>query len=508
MTETSARTDHAHSPAPPPDTAAATPPDTAPADSSAARAADADSTVPLSIPPTDGAAAAAARRALLVACGAAFVAFLDLSVVNIAFPAMTRDFPGTAASALTWVVSGYAVAFAALLTPAGQLADALGRGRVFLGALAGFALTSLLCAIAPGAEWLIIGRFLQGATAAFLIPAGLGLVLSVTPPARIGVAMAAWTAAGGFAATIGPAVGGALVEWFGWRSVFVINLPIAALLVALGLRLAAGDVRHGGGLPDLVGTAATALGIGGVVAAVTQGQQWSWADGRTLAAGLGGPALLAVALWRSRRHPRPAIAVGLWRSHRYALVNATAFVFGATIFAWLLAGPLWLDTVWQYSVLESAGAMTVGAIASMVTAVLAGRAPDSWQRWLGVLGALMFAASTFYMSTDIWNATPALWTAWVPAGILGGGGIGIILTVLGTAAAKSLPPQRFAAGVGMNLTARQSGGALGVAMLAAVFAAHPTDGLAAFHTLFTLCAAVAVAAAVLAAVPTRSEENL
>ncbi|MFE6857074.1 MFS transporter [Nocardia sp. NPDC057668] len=447
------------------------------------------------------AAQRAARRALLVACGAAFVAFLDLSVVNIAFPAITRDFPTTAPTSLTWVVSGYAVAFAALLTPAGQLADALGRGRVFLYALAGFAVTSLLCALAPNAEWLIAGRFLQGMTAAFLIPAGLALVLGVTAPERIGIAMAAWTAAGGFAATVGPAVGGALVEWFGWRSVFVINVPIVALLVAAGFRLAAGEEHRRDGLPDLVGTAATALGIGALVAAVTEGQQWGWDSWRTLACGLGGAALLAIALWRSRRHPRPAIAVGLWRSHRYALVNATAFVFGATMFAWLLAGPLWLDQVWNYSVLESAGAMTIGAIASMITAVAAGRAPESWQRWAGVIGALMFAASTYFMSTDAWNGTPALWTAWIPAGLLGGGGIGLVITVLGTAAARSLPPERFAAGVGMNLTARQSGGALGIAMLAAVFAANSTDGLAAFHTLFALCAAISLVAAVLAALP-------
>lgn len=455
-------------------------------------------------PPATG----AARRALLVACGAAFVAFLDLSVVNIAFPEITRDYPHTAPSTLTWVVSGYAVAFAAFLTPAGQLADALGRGRVFLYALAGFALTSLLCALAPGADWLIAARLLQGATAAFLIPAGLGVVLSVTAPERIGVAMAAWTAAGGFAATVGPAVGGALVDWFGWRSVFVINVPICLLLIVAGWTLTRRDIRHGDGLPDLLGTAATALGIGAIVAAVTQGQQWGWGDWRTLVCGLAGLALLGLALWRSGRHARPAIAVGLWRSHRYALVNATAFVFGASMFAWLLAGPLWLDSVWHYSVLQSAAAMTVGAIASMVTAVIAGRTPVAPQRWLGVLGALMFAASTFYMATDAWDGTPALWSAWVPAGILGGGGIGILITVLGTAAARSLPPQRFAAGVGMNLTARQSGGALGVAVLAAVFAANPGQPLTAFHTLFAVCGAIAVATAVLAALPVRSQESL
>ncbi|MCX4093918.1 MFS transporter [Nocardia sp. alder85J] len=447
-----------------------------------------------------------ARLALLVASGAAFMSFLDLSVVNIAFPAITRDYPHTAATTLTWVVSGYAVAFAALLTPAGQLADALGRGRVFLSALGGFALTSLLCALAPDANWLIAARFVQGGAAAFLIPAGLGLVLSVTPPERIGAAMAAWTAAGGFAATVGPAVGGALVDWFGWRSVFVVNVPIAALLLLAGLRLATGDQRHGDGLPDLAGTVATGLGIGAIVAAVTEGQQWGWTDWRTLTVGVGGAIALAAALWRSRRHPRPAIAVGLWRSHSYALVNATAFVFGAAMFAWLLAGPLWLDGIWHYSVLKSAGAMTIGAVASMVTAVLAGRAPAGRQRLLGILGAVMFAASTLYMSTGVWDATPALWQAWVPAGLLGGGGIGLLITVLGTTAARSLPPQRFAAGVGMNVTARQSGGALGIAVLAAVFAADPGAPLTAFHTLFAVCAVIALAAALLAAVPTRAEE--
>ncbi|WP_084514268.1 MFS transporter [Nocardia acidivorans] len=491
MTETTPRPSAA--PPDPPPSATSAPATTAPAS-----AAPAPTT-----PPADR----STRRALLVACGAAFVAFLDLSVVNIAFPAIGRDYPGTSPTTLTWVVSGYAVAFAALLTPAGRLADALGRGRVFLGALAGFALTSLLCALAPGAEWLITGRFLQGATAAFLIPAGLGLVLSATPPARIGVAMAAWTAAGGFAATIGPAAGGALVDWFGWRSVFVVNVPIALVLIALGLGLTAHEVRHADGLPDLLGTAATGLGIGAIVAAVTQGQPWGWDNWRTLASGIGGMVLLGIALWRSRSHPRPAIAVTLWRSHRYALVNAIAFVFGAAMFAWLLAGPLWLDNVWHYPVLKSAGLLTIGAVASMVTAVIAGRAPEQAQRWLGATGALAFAASAFYMSTDVFGVTPKLWSAWVPVGILGGGGVGMVITVLGTAAARSLPPQRFAAGVGMNLTARQSGGALGVAVLAAVFAAHPHDGLTAFHILFAICGAIAVVAAVLAALPVRTEET-
>lgn len=451
-----------------------------------------------------------ATYTLLLACGAAFIAFLDLSVVNIAFPAINRDFPNTPTATLTWVVSGYAVTFAALLTPAGRLADTLGRRRIFLIALAGFALTSLLCGLAPSANWLIAGRLLQGGAAALMVPSALGLVLSVTPRERIGAAIGAWSAAGGFAAVVGPAIGGGLVEAFGWRAVFVINIPVAMLLIVPGLRLAVPDHRQldntqpGKAFPDPIGTVAVALGLGSVVAGVTEGQRWGWTDPATLVTLIGGALLVLFALIRSARHHNPAIAVGLWQSRPYALANASSFVFGAAMFAWLLAGPLFLDAIWGYSILESAAALTIGAVASMVTATAAGRATSpAVRRWLGVLGALMFTATTLWMSTDTFNADPALWSAWIPAGVLGGGGVGIVVTVLGAAAASSLPPQQFATGIGMNVTARQVGGALGIAILAAVFAANSGDALAAFHTVFAVCAGIGAVAALVTAIPVR-----
>jgi len=454
-----------------------------------------------------------ARRTLLLACGAAFIAFLDLSVVNIAFPSLARDYPETPATTLTWVVSGYAVTFAALLTPAGRLADALGRRRLFLAALAGFALTSLLCGLAPNAATLIGGRLLQGATAALMLPAALGLLLEVTPRERIGAAIGAWSAAGGFAAVVGPALGGVLVETFGWRSIFVINVPIAVLLIVPALRIPVPEVRRSGSrLPDPVGTVAIALGLGGLVAGVTEGQRWGWNSPATLLA-LGLGAVLVAAVLRSARQgaagdsARSALAVELWRSRPYALANAASFVFAAAMYSWLLAGPLFLDAVWGYSVVGSAAALTAGAVASMVTASIAGRITTNGpRRWAGALGALMFAASALWMSTGAFGPDPALWSAWIPAAALGGGGIGLVLTTLGTAAASSLPPEQFAIGIAMNLTARQVGGALGVATMAAVLAAHPGDALTGLHTHFAVCAVIAVSAAVLTALPTRSEQ--
>lgn len=445
--------------------------------------------------------------ALLVASGAAFLAFLDLSVVNIAFPSLTRDHPATSPTTLTWVISGYAVAFAALLTPGGRIADSVGRRTVFLTALAGFALTSLLCGLAPNAGLLIAARVVQGATAALMVPSALGALLAVTPRARIGSAIAAWSAAGGFAAVVGPALGGALVEFFGWRSIFVINVPIALAVAGLAIRTLIPDAEPArGALPDPAGTIMVAAGLGGLVAGVTEGQRWGWtAPGTFAALGLGA-LLTLIALRRSLRHPNPALAVELWRSRPFALTNAASFAFGAAMFAWLLAGPMFLDAMWGYSVLGSAAALSVGAAASMVTATLTGRvtAPGP-RRWTGVLGVLMFLATLAWMSTDMFGPTPALWSAWIPAGILGGGGIGIVVTVLGATAANALPPHRFAAGTGMNLTARQLGGALGIAVLAAVFAAHPGDPLAGFHTVFLLCAGFAAVSACLIAIPSRQE---
>ncbi|MGW6425034.1 DHA2 family efflux MFS transporter permease subunit [Nocardia sp. NPDC055053] len=445
----------------------------------------------------------AAGRTLAVAIGASFIALLDLSVVNIAFPTIATTYPGTPTSTLTWIVSGYAVAFAALLTPAGRLADVLGRRRLFAVSLAGFAVTSLLCGLAPSAEWLIAGRILQGMTAAFMVPAALGLVLAATPREKIGAAIGAWSAAGGFAAVVGPAIGGGLVESLGWRAIFLVNVPIAIALIVPGLRLpVAEDTRRDSALPDPVGILAVALGLGAVVAAVTEGQSWGWTAPGTLIALIGGTVLVVYALARSLRHPDPAVAVSLWRNRQFALANAGSFLFGATMFAWLLAGPMFLDEVWGYSVLQSAAALTVGAAASMVASMITGRITTaSGQRWAGVLGALMYTAGLGWMSTDAFGPEPALWSAWIPAGLLSGGGVGIVITVLGTAAASSVPPQQFAAGIGMNTTARQVGGALGVAMLAAVLTAVSGDAVRAFHTVFAVGAVLGIASAVLLAVP-------
>lgn len=438
---------------------------------------------------------------LLLCSGATFMAFLDLSVVNIAFPSILKHFSGTSIDTLTWIVSGYAVMFAAMLTPAGRLADTLGRRKVFLASLLGFTLFSLLCGAAPTVGWLIVARFFQGGLAAGMIPAALGLILSTTPRERIPKAIGAWSAAAGFSAVIGPALGGLLVDAFGWRSVFVINGPIGLLLLFLAMRALP---RHlpatGTKLPDMVGTIALALGIGGVVTALTEGDKWGWSSVWTIGVLVIGLVLAAAAWMRSRKHDAPSIDVSLWTSKKYAMCNVASAILGASMFAWLLGAPLYAASIWHWGILETAGALTIGAVASMTGSTIAGNnKKPSMQRWTAVIGILMFAASNAIWASSLFGAEPNFWGAWVPSGLLGGGGLGLSLTALSSAAATAVPPMKFAAGVGMNLTARQVGGALGTAMLAAIMASHAHPGsVDAFHSVYAVSTVIALLAAVAA----------
>src|SRR6201996_3520256 len=171
-------------------------------------------------------------RVLTLAAGAAFLALLDVTVVNLAIPALGRAYPGTSVNSLSWVITAYATLFAALLAPAGRLADVIGRRTLYRVGVGGFAVLSLICAVAPSVPVLLVARAVQGAFAAIMIPASLAILLADAPAERRGPSGGRGSAAGAFAAAVGPSVGGVLVSAFGWRSLFVINVPAGLALAA------------------------------------------------------------------------------------------------------------------------------------------------------------------------------------------------------------------------------------------------------------------------------------
>ena len=431
-------------------------------------------------------------RVLTLAAGAAFLALLDVTVVNLAIPALGRAYPSTSVTSLSWVITAYATLFAALLAPAGRLADVVGRRRLYRVGVSGFAVMSLVCALAPSIPVLLVARGVQGAFAATMIPASLAILLSDTPAERRQTSVALWSAAGALAAAVGPSVGGVLVHVFGWRSLFVINVP-----AGLALAAAAGMLPRSVGartrLPDAFGTVLLACGIGLAALGLSQGSVWGWSDVRTIVSLAGGVAGVVGAVQRSWRTPVPAIETGLWKHRTFALANIASLLYGASLYAWMLLGVLVLTELWHYSELQAGLAMTPGAIAASVSAVIAGR--RSTPRTAVAVGAALMAASGLFIAATLPSHGEFL-TYWLPVGLVLGAGMGMVTTGTSTAAALSVPPPSFAAGTGLNQTARQVGGALGIATLATLVRSGGTDLVTTFAHVYVFCSLAAVGAGV------------
>lgn len=415
---------------------------------------------------------------LLTAAGATFLAFLDTTVVNIAFPALELEFPDSSLADLSWALTGYGVLFAALLIPAGRLADVTGRRRLFGVSVLIFVITSFLVAIAPNVPFLIAARVLQGGAAAGMIPAALGLVLANTPAEKRTNAVGLWAAAGSLAAAAGPSLGGLLIDVFDWRAVFLINVPIGLTLVYLTFTKLPADQPTGRRLPDLLGTLMVAVGIAAAVLGLTQGSGWGWGDSKTLACLIGAAVLLPLALFKSTRHPAPAIETDLWRSRVFTAASLASLTFGMAMFAFLLLGPIFLTMVWHYSILKAGLAISPGALTSAIAAVIVGkRATPRGQRIAMIVAALVYAGVCYWLYSSL-TVEPEYLAIFLPANLISGAAIGVVMTVVSSAAAASLPPMRFAGGTGMVIAARQFGGALGIAAMAAILSENVgLDGL-------------------------------
>ena len=270
---------------------------------------------------------APARRSpntvLAVAALGVFMAFVDATVVNIAFPQIAHDFHGTPIASLQWIVDAYNIVFAALLITSGRLADLIGRRRMFLIGLAVFTTASGLCAIAPSVGVLVAMRALQAVGASMLVPASLALVLDAFDEARHQHAVALWAAVAALAAGLGPTLGGLLVTTSSWRLVFVINLPIGVVAAILARRLLRESRSPGARRsPDVVGAAILAIAVGSLVLAIVQGGAWGWTSARVLGAGAAGILLSLVFVRRCLTRPDPLVDLRMFANRSCGAANA------------------------------------------------------------------------------------------------------------------------------------------------------------------------------------------
>ena len=429
--------------------------------------------------------ASARRRApgpakvLAIASLGASVAFVDATIVNIAFPAIERSFRGTSLSTLSWVLNAYNIVFAAFLLPAGRMCDLLGRRRVFVFGLALFTFASLLCALAPSVPVLIGFRVLQALGGACVVPASLGLVLNAFATDRRAHGVALLSAFGAAAAGFGPTLGGLLVDAASWRFIFLVNLPIGIVAIVLARRELVENRAPGARrLPDILGAFMLAVAIASFVLAEVEGPAWGWTGPGVVGCVAGAAVLLALFGIRCARHRAPIVDLSLLRIRTFSATNAMTVIAAAGFYSYTLTNVLFLTGVWHYSILLAGLALTPGPFVAAATAGPTSRlAHRIGHRPVLMAGGLLWGGALLWFVARV-GPTPHFLSQWLPGTVLLGLGGGAFFANLSGCAVGSAPGDAFATATGVNSVARQVGAALGVAATVAVIGTPSALGAA------------------------------
>lgn len=416
--------------------------------------------------------------------------FIDGSVVNVALPSMQASFSSTLAT-MQWIVNGYMLMLASLILLGGAIGDRYGRRRSFIIGLVIFAVASAACGFAPTAGWLVFGRLLQGAGAALLVPASLAIIGGAYPKKERGRAIGTWAAAAGIMTVLGPPLGGWLVDSTGWRAIFFINPPIAAVTLALAVRLPPDGIRRSHERLDILGSVLAVLALGflsyGLIAlgegATTLG----------LVAALASiPSAIAFGMVEARKSA-PMLPFSLFKDRSFLGANVMTVLLYAALSAALFFLPFLLMRVHGYTATQAGSAMLPFSILIGLGSRWTGGLTDR----LGprpplVFGALLAAAGYAFlaMTGDISN----YWTGYLPGLLLLGAGMTVAIPPLTTTVFSSSPEEMSGTASGINNAAARGGGLVAVAAIGLAFgssdlATISREQLQSAYSLVLWCAA-------------------
>ena len=434
-----------------------------------------------------------------IASVAVFLVSIDVTVLYAAFPALRQAFPEAGSADLSWVLNTYTLVFAALLVPAGRLADMRGRKRTFLLGLAMFLGGSFGCGIARHVEVLWAMRAVQGAGAALLLPASLSILLATFPISKRAIAVSLWGAVSGMAGALGPSLGSFMVDRFGWPWAFFLNLPPGAIALWYGWCLLdeSRDPERGAPL-DLMGVVLLILGVGAIAFGLVQSEAVGWTSPVVTLAIAGGLVMLAVFVARARTVRAPAIDLSLFQDRTYCYLNLASLCFAIGFAMMFFQTFLFTTGVWSYSLTRAGLAGSPGPLLVVPTAIVCGRfAARAGHRLLLVTGSLISTAASIWFAL-VPGVNPDYVRAWLPGALLAGLGVGMVMPSLSAAAVAHLPPARFGVGSAVNQAIRQMGSVFGVALTVAI-TGNAIVRLAEFHTLCYLQIALGLATALLCA---------
>jgi EmrB/QacA subfamily drug resistance transporter len=434
-----------------------------------------------------------------IASVAAFLVSLDSTMLYSAFGALRAGFPGATAADMSWVLNAYTVVYAAMLIPAGGLADTHGRKRIFLMGVTLFIAASAACGLAGSVGWLIAARVLQAVGAALLTPASLSIVLAAFPQNQRALTVSLWGAVAGFAAAVGPSLGSFVVQSVGWPWAFFINLPIGAVSLWFGAaRLKESAKAETRRKVDGVGMALLIVAVGAIALAIVELESPHWSAAQLSAvAGAGVIALVGFVVWAEHaRHP--LVDLSLFRNRTYSAVNAATLSFGIAFAMMFFTFFFYMNNVWHYSQAMAGLAIAPGPLTVIPVAMITGRLAGRYgHRPFLVGGSLLYAvAGLWFMLVP--GAQPSYLSDWLPGLILSGASVGLVLPSLSGAAVSKLPAQHYAVGSAVNQATRQIGAVIGVA-LTVLLLGQGVPARGDFNVIYGLHATLALITAMLCA---------
>jgi EmrB/QacA subfamily drug resistance transporter len=401
-----------------------------------------------------------------------FMIMLDNTVVNVALPSIQRDL-GVGLSELEWIVTGYALTFAALMLTGGKLADAYGRRLIFVVGIAVFTLSSLACGLASSGGMLIGARIVQGVGAALMNPATLSIIAATFAPKERGKAIGIWAGTSALALAIGPLVGGLLTKHIGWSWIFFVNVPVGVVGIAASFLLIDESRDETHVRLDIPGLLTSGFGLFALTYGLIEANAYGWGSGRIVGTFVVAAVLLAAFVMLEQRQRAPMLDLTLFRNSTYTGANVAMLMTALSMFGVFFFVSLYMQNVLGYSAVQAGAAFLPMTILVILIAPFAGKASDQYgSRWLIGSGMTLLAVQLFYFSQLGADAT--FWTL-LPGFLIGGVGMALTMTPSTAAATRAVPVAKAGVGSAVLNACRQVGGSIGIALIGAIIA-HEAGG--------------------------------
>jgi EmrB/QacA subfamily drug resistance transporter len=409
---------------------------------------------------------------LTAVCLGTFMLLLDITIVNVALPAIQASLHSSFAG-LQWVVDAYALTLAALLLTAGSLADLYGRRRLYLVGVSVFTIASLLCGAAASTLMLQLSRALQGIGGAIMFSVSLALLADAFRGRDRGTAFGVWGAITGLAVAIGPLLGGVLTTGLSWRWIFFVNLPIGVVAVGIAFTKVAESRAPKARRPDWPGFVVFTLALSSLVYGLIESNQRSFSDGLVIGCLVVAAVLLAVFVVVGARGAHPMFELALFKLPTFTGGAVAAFGLSASIFSMLLYLVLYLQDILGFSALQTGLRLLLVSVGILVTSTIAGRLTSLVPVRFLIGPGLVIVGIGLLLMRGLDAASS--WTHLLPGLILSGIGVGLINPPLASTAVGVVTPERAGMASGINSTFRQVGIATGIALLGTLFSNRVTS---------------------------------